>query len=304
MSSIDSWTDGAHIVGQPDTFYDPLAKHRNSDDEWKVIDSPLTKANVTKRFVDFVNAEAAKGNREVLDLLPEDESRFQVNISGTDWIATGEQKRGGWLVRFQDNTEANQDIQVKLSGKFDRDAAISASDKYIRSKIAPEVEYDELSDAESAALQRLSLSSRESALSQYIFRRLPHELAREYHRLEQQANRTGNAVPFLEFCGTDAVHPIVEEAISTVWTWHKQIRVTPELQSYFQHETDGFVLSFPLLDSTYDRYLAAKESGLAVEEAPTLSELESLDDESVRQLYQDTLRLKSQTQGRARGILA
>jgi hypothetical protein len=141
-------------------------------------------------------------------------------------------------------------------------------------------------------------------LSQYIFRRLPHELAREYHRLEQQANRTGNAVPFLEFCGTDAVHPIVEEGISTTWTWHKQIRVTPEMQAYFQNETDGFVLSFPLLDSTYDRYLAAKESGLAVEEAPTIGELEALDDESLGQLYKDTLRLKSQTQGRARGILA
>jgi hypothetical protein len=76
------------------------------------------------------------------------------------------------------------------------------------------------------------------------------------------------------------------------------------MQAYFQNETDGFVLSFPLLDSTYDRYLAAKESGLAVEEAPTIGELEALDDESLGQLYKDTLRLKSQTQGRARGILA
>src|ERR1700722_9204772 len=224
----DSFSEGVHLYGDPSTYYNPADKHRDSD-EWKIADSPLTKANQTKRFVDFVNAEAAKGNREVLDLLPEDESRFQVSISGTDWIATGEQKRGGWLVHFQDNTDANPDIQVKLSGKFDRDAAISASDSYIRSQMTPEVEYDELSDASSAALQRLSLSSRESALSQYIFRRLPIALAREYHRLEQQADRTGNAVPFLEFCGTDAVHPIVEEAISTVWTWHKQIRVTPEM---------------------------------------------------------------------------
>lgn len=285
MSNNDPWADGAHIIGQPDTCFDPLAKHRNSDNEWKLVGSPATKENQIKRLVDFVNAEAAKGNREVLDLLPEDESRFQVNISGTDWIAVGEQKRGGWLVRFQDNTDANPDIQIKLSGKFERDAAISASDRYIRSHISPEVEYDELSDAESAALQRLALTSRESALSQYVFRRLPITLAREYHRLEQQANRTGNLVPFLEFCGTDAVHPIVEEAISTVWTWHKQIRVTPEMQAYFQSETDGLVLSFPLLDATYASYLAAKESGLPVEEAPTINDLEHVEPSTIKKCH-------------------
>ncbi len=267
----DSWADGAHLVGT-DSCFDPLSKFRGDTGDWKLANAPMTKASQTKRLVDFVNAEAAKGNREILDLLPEDESRFQVNISGTDWIATGEQKRGGWLVCFQDNTDANPDIQIKLSGKFDRDAAISASDKYIRSQIAPEVQYDELGDAASAALQRLALTSRESALTQYIFRRLPLELAREYRRLEQQADATGNAVPFLEFCGAEEIHPVVEEAISTVWTWHKQIRVTPEMQAYFQRETDGLVLSFPLLDSTYDAYLAAKESGLAVEEAPTIGD--------------------------------
>jgi hypothetical protein len=302
--SNDSWADGAHIVGQPDTFYDPLAKYRNSD-EWKIADSPLTRANRNKRLVEWVNEQAAAGDKEVLSLLPADQTKFRVQVSGTDWVASGVLKRDGWRVTFEDGDPSNA-FAVIFSKTLDRNGAISAADSHIRDRSGPE--YNELSDAESAALQRLALSDPNTCLMQYVYKRLPADLAAEYARLAKEADRTGNYIKFLEFAGSDSVHEIVEEAVSTIWTWSKpELNITPDMRRFFEGRTDGRVLSFALLDNLlqeYESLNAADRAALEQEPAPSTSDLEALDDETVRTLYRDTLRLRSQTRRGAPGVLA
>jgi hypothetical protein len=239
-----------------------------------------------------MNQQDIASDPELKEALGETNLLFegQMTVGESEILLTGRLDSRGWIVdsRSQDNPALNLDF--RLSRSLTRDQAIEQAAAYVESKAGPI--FKTLSEDEERMIERMAVSNRLQAFVFYIQARLPEDLANRFLEL----GVAGDDLGIQKFASDEKVSEIIEEGVAYTFYWNNP-RATEDFFEYARSNDGGWLWTFALLDSLYQRYsVTASLDRLAQEPQATAEDLDQLPDEEIEKLLTESRRLRAKNQ--------